>query len=102
MTVQHGGRRVGGARSVDEDGGDRAAVASGAVDAKKEHHAGNGAHGIGHRQKEDDAEDHAEAGNGGEDAADEYAQVDPEDVLQGEEQPGGRADKVKQSHVSPP
>ena len=102
MTVQHSSRRVGRARGVDEDSRHRAAVSTRTVDTQKEHHAGNGLHGVGNRQKQDDAEDDTQARNGGKYAADEDAEVDPYDVFKGKKQPGGRADKVKQTHILPP
>ena len=102
MTVQHSSRRVGRARGVDEDSRHRAAVSTRTVDTQKEHHAGNGLHGVGNRQKQDDAEDDAQARDGCEHAADKDTEVDPDDIFEGEEQPGGRADKIKQTHILPP
>ena len=32
----------------------------------------------------------------------EDAEVDPYDIFKGKKQPGGRADKVKQTHILPP
>ena len=35
-------------------------------------------------------------------AANKDAEVYPDDIFEGEKQPGGRADKVKQTHILPP
>ena len=102
VAVQHGSRCVGRARRVDEDGRHRAAVSARTVDAQKEHHAGDGFHGVGDGQEQDDAEDDAQARNGREHAADKDTEVDPDDIFEGKEQPGGRADKIKQTHILPP
>ena len=90
MPVQHGGRRVGGARGVDEDGGHAASITPGAVDAKQEHHAGNSGHGIGDRQEQDHAQDNTQSGDGRENRTDKHTQIDPQDVFQCKQQTGGR------------
>ena len=102
ITVQHGSCRVGRARRVDKDSRHRAAVSTRTVDAQKEHHAGDRPHGVGDGQEQDDAEDNAQTRDGCEHAADKDAKVDPDDIFEGEEQPGGRADKIKQTHILPP
>ena len=102
VAVQHGSRCVGRARRVDEDGRHRAAVSARTVDAQKEHHAGDSPHGVGDGQEQDDAENNAQARDGCEHAADKDTEVDPDDIFEGEEQPGGRADKIKQTHILPP
>ena len=102
MTVQHSSRRVGRARGIDEDSRHRAAVSTRTVNAQQEHHAGNRTHGISDREEQDDTEDNAQTRDGCKHAADKDAEIDPNDIFQGEEQPGGRADKVKQTHILPP
>ena len=102
ITVQHGSCRMGRARGVDEDSRHRAAVSTRTVNAQQEHHAGNRTHGISDRQEQDDTEDNAQTWDGGKYAADEDAEVDPYDIFKGKKQPGGRADKIKQTHILPP
>ena len=47
---------------------------------------------ISNRQEQNDAEDNTQAGDGGENSADENTQVDPQDVLQSKQQTGSRSD----------
>ena len=65
MAVQHGGRGVGGARGIDENGGHASAVAARAVDAQQEHHAGDGGHGVGDRQEQAEIDQKAQTAEDG-------------------------------------
>ena len=102
MTVQHRSGRMGSAGRVNKNSRHRTAVSARTVNAQQEHHTGDRPHGVGDGQKQDDAEDDTQARNGGKYAADEDAEVDPYDIFKGKKQPGGRADKVKQTHILPP
>ena len=51
IAVQHSSRRVGRTRRVDKDSRYRSTIATCAVNAQQEHHAGNRTHGISDRQE---------------------------------------------------
>ena len=95
IAVQHGRRGVRRARRVDEDGADAAAVAACAVNAQQEHHARNRRHLVGKRQEQDDAQNDGQPRNCGEHAANENAQVDPDQVFNRQQVLQSRNDKFK-------
>ena len=99
VAVEGGGNGGVGARSVEGDGGDGAAVHAADVHSQQQDDGGGRvAEGIGQRQHQDDAQRHAQAGDTADDHAQDQAAEDEHHVIQGEHLREGLRNHCKIRH----